>query len=238
MSVRTSLLFALFLFFGNQLFAQVYRLERVSQIDSDGMYVFEQEGRVFSNVINTGYLQTTDTYAEFHLAGDETYIWTLEQVQGGFRMKNSSRVANPSDNIYLQCESSSTGLSFCRKANATVWTFTPQADGTFLIQSPDNSNRFLGLADDNISYRAYAVSNLEKYEHAIAAYRLVPEDVEGDINADGKADISDVTLLIDIILGRSVMSDIDQSSADLTADGTVDISDVTALIDIILGIKH
>lgn len=54
--------------------------------------------------------------------------------------------------------------------------------------------------------------------------------VVGDIDGDGICDVTDVTLLINIILDRSVTSDV----ADVNADGVVDVSDVTTLINIIL----
>ena len=82
------------------------------------------------------------------------------------------------------------------------------------------------------------MSQLEYYEHAISAYRLVLEKTKGDVNTDGRVDISDVTSMIDIILGLSVEDDNYLATADLTDDGVVDISDVTALIDVILGKKQ
>ena len=153
---RSLTLITLFLFFGNSLSAQLYRLEKVSVIDSEGMYVFEQDSRVFTVIRNT-YIQTTNSYGTINLTGNEPYVWTLEQKADGFYMKNKSEDANPSDKIYMQSVRSSAELSYSRKSDASVWTFTPQSDGTFLIQVPDNSNRFLGLADDNVTYHAYAM---------------------------------------------------------------------------------
>ena len=59
----------------------------------------------------------------------------------------------------------------------------------------------------------------------------------GDVNSDGKVDISDVTALIDIILGKDNVKPYayDHKAADVDTNGTIDISDVTSLIDIILG---
>lgn len=54
----------------------------------------------------------------------------------------------------------------------------------------------------------------------------------GDVNNDGKVNISDVTALIDYLLGSTV--DINTKNADLNGDTTINISDVTALIDAIL----
>ena len=56
----------------------------------------------------------------------------------------------------------------------------------------------------------------------------------GDVNGDGKVNVSDVSVLISMILGTTTM---DESTADVNGDGRVNVSDVSALINIILGIK-
>ena len=53
--------------------------------------------------------------------------------------------------------------------------------------------------------------------------------LQGDVNGDGKVDISDVTNLIDVILNGG-----ESPGGDVNGDGRVDISDVTRLIDLIL----
>ena len=55
--------------------------------------------------------------------------------------------------------------------------------------------------------------------------------VTGDLNDDGKVDISDVNIMINMMLGNSAAID----AADLTGDGRVDVSDVNAVINIMLG---
>ncbi len=57
----------------------------------------------------------------------------------------------------------------------------------------------------------------------------------GDVNGDSEVDINDVTLLIDVILGKSV--EYNATAADCntaSGDGTIDINDVTALINYVL----
>ena len=56
----------------------------------------------------------------------------------------------------------------------------------------------------------------------------------GDVNGDGKVNVSDVTALINMIMGLTTM---DESVADVNGDGRVNVSDVSALINIILGIS-
>ena len=53
----------------------------------------------------------------------------------------------------------------------------------------------------------------------------------GDVNHDGDVNISDVTLLIDSLLGGG---EIFTDCADINADGEIGIADVTALIDMLL----
>ena len=57
--------------------------------------------------------------------------------------------------------------------------------------------------------------------------------MKGDVNRDGKVNVSDVTALVNMILG--VISK-DEESADVNHDGKINVSDVTALVNIILGV--
>lgn len=63
-----------------------------------------------------------------------------------------------------------------------------------------------------------------------------PEDphpvITGDVDGNGKADVADVTVLIDALLSNS--QDINTAAADVDMDGSATISDVTALIDKLL----
>ena len=54
--------------------------------------------------------------------------------------------------------------------------------------------------------------------------------LKGDVNGDGKVDVSDVNIVINMILNKVPMS----SSADVDASGIVDVDDVNTLINIIL----
>ena len=57
------------------------------------------------------------------------------------------------------------------------------------------------------------------------------DPITGDINADGTVNVTDVTALINRILGTADYSD---TVCDINADGMVNVSDVTALINLIL----
>ena len=63
--------------------------------------------------------------------------------------------------------------------------------------------------------------------------RIVEDMLAGDVNGDGRVNISDVTALIDYVLSDDA-SRIQLAGADYNHDGRVNISDVTALIDYLL----
>ena len=62
----------------------------------------------------------------------------------------------------------------------------------------------------------------------------VPPAIKGDVNGDGKVNVSDVTTLINMILG---VIEKNEQRADINGDGKINVSDVTALINLILGVQ-
>jgi surface protein len=56
----------------------------------------------------------------------------------------------------------------------------------------------------------------------------------GDVNGDGKVNVSDVTTLVNMILGIVPK---DAVRGDLNGDGKINVTDVTTLVNIILGIQ-
>ena len=62
----------------------------------------------------------------------------------------------------------------------------------------------------------------------------IPGNLVGDVNGDGKVNVSDVSALINMIMSITPMN---QALADVNGDGKVNVSDVSALINIILNIK-
>ena len=73
----------------------------------------------------------------------------------------------------------------------------------------------------------YSISLKALYAH----YPNVAATITGDVNGDGRINVSDVAALINMILGLEAMN---QSSADVNGDDRVNVSDVSALINIIL----
>lgn len=65
------------------------------------------------------------------------------------------------------------------------------------------------------------------------SFEFTINSVKGDVNVDGTVNVTDVTTLVNMILGVIPK---DQVHADVDGSGTLNVSDVTALIRIILGI--
>lgn len=57
--------------------------------------------------------------------------------------------------------------------------------------------------------------------------------VRGDVNLDGVADVSDVTALINYVLGGGG-SPFNKTEADFNGDGVIDVTDATAIINLVL----
>ena len=64
-------------------------------------------------------------------------------------------------------------------------------------------------------------------------FKLYHIILRGDLNHDGTVDISDVVILVNHILGKQLISNLEE--ADVNWDESVDISDVVTLTNIILG---
>ena len=67
------------------------------------------------------------------------------------------------------------------------------------------------------------------------SWEEIPIRAKGDVNGDGKVNVSDVTALINMILG-TIPKDTDYG--DINGDGNVNVSDVTALVNIILSTSN
>ena len=168
------LLFALIAGSGSAWADTTFKLTKVTSVENDGLYVFEQSGMVMSGTVNKSSQQpTTSTYITSGLTGSETYIWKL--VMKG--SSNTYYMLNVNSNHYLSYSGSSTGLKNTSvMSESTAWEFNFQNDETVLIQEP-SSKRYFGFSSNNSGlYKAYSSNDLSTYQHAITVYKLVEED--------------------------------------------------------------
>ena len=60
------------------------------------------------------------------------------------------------------------------------------------------------------------------------------DGVYGDLTGDGKVDVSDINLLINVMLGKATVADC-HTNPDLSNDKQVDVADINLLVNILLG---
>ena len=64
---------------------------------------------------------------------------------------------------------------------------------------------------------------------------LTRTKITGDVNGDGKVDVADVNIIIDMILQLTPTTSYN-NRGDVNGDGKVDVADVNIVIDTILGL--
>ena len=75
---------------------------------------------------------------------------------------------------------------------------------------------------------------LKKTNNYTIVFPEVPAFLMGDVDGDGKVNVSDVTKTIAFVLGNPIIGDFNFQAADVDGNGTVNVADVTSIIRIIL----
>ena len=116
----------------------------------------------------------------------------------------------------------------------TCYAIVPPAITAKCFSQKTYENAVLEVPQESLEAYRNAVGWKEFFK-CIAIEDIPGEDdtLKGDADCDGKISISDVTTLIDHLLGGDV-SPFNYDNADVDNDGKITISDVTALIDYLL----
>ena len=130
--------------------------------------------------------------------------------------------------------------------------------GITVLTDTTNTKKFYNAADSLILYNQFniadSVLNIEDgkqydveglvtyYGTTLEVYITAVNEVVasewqlGDVNHDGKVDVTDVTTLISYVLGNQPGNFfLEEANVDGDANGRIDVSDVTALIALVLG---
>ena len=81
-----------------------------------------------------------------------------------------------------------------------------------------------------VDANGYTISS----RNVVISKPTTPQYSLGDINGDGKVDVSDVNIVINIMLGKANASQY-PGNPDVNNDNKVDVSDVNKIINIMLG---
>ena len=111
------------------------------------------------------------------------------------------------------------------------YRFGAESDGDFWV-TDETMGIDITLTTSN--YQAFRVpaGNYSLKLNLNAMTLVINKGVRGDVNGDGMVDVTDVSLTIDMVLGKVPEN---LATADLDGNGTIDVSDVSAIIDIVLG---
>ncbi len=118
------------------------------------------------------------------------------------------------------------GFSYLRFNSGTGSEQCVSTDGLKIVF---NNGKLVATSNDGNATIALSAMNFMYFSNEGGSSQVL----RGDVNRDGKVNVSDVTALINMILGNLTM---DQEVANLNGDDKVNVSDVTTLINIILGI--
>ena len=125
----------------------------------------------------------------------------------------------------------------CWEWTSSLETATNGAEAGQLVNVIKGGSWYATAASCKVSLRGEGRRAAGTY--ATVGFRVLVEknsaapSLRGDVNGDGKVDISDVTKLIDYLLTDNP-NGVDLEAADCNLDGNVSISDVTKLIDYLL----
>lgn len=130
--------------------------------------------------------------------------------------------------------------TYYRQPGATAWTSLKDETGVETVTVRAGTN--VKLLFTTVIPKGSEVRILEYtgnrtapcYVDDITFVRPVEDKaIVGDLNGDGNVDVTDVTMLINAILGQ-----IQIEGGDLNGDGNVDVTDVTSEINIVLGSQN
>ncbi len=109
---------------------------------------------------------------------------------------------------------------------------TSENEGLLGVYDPNSSSAEGNQITDAQIIAARAKRWMPK-QYINSSWEDIPGSLTGDVNGDGKVNVSDVSALINMIMGLTAMN---QAAADVNGDGKVNVSDVSALINIILDV--
>ena len=148
-----------------------------------------------------------------------------------FDGKNYMMYANADHNSSFNYTLAQGATSADINAYSPLWHFPKQGLGNTYLQNWATPCLAVKAVDEaSVMLYVYAAGN------GLAAYQLTKSDsqstIHGDVNGDGRVDVTDTTTLINMVLGSA---EIDTKVADINGDGKVDVSDVTTLVSLIIG---
>ncbi|MCQ2291081.1 MAG: dockerin type I domain-containing protein [Muribaculaceae bacterium] len=207
-------------------------------------------GTLSATGMNTGLIVPLDDDPEHFIYQMRTSgIYRYEKADSGEYITGNSGLYAPARNTSVGCMQFSLGghTLFIHPSSAnynggfTIKDLTSDQIDVMNVDDFGNGGLAANLStgsfyniepiDDNHCYLYVYTMGLGYAKYQLYVGEPISPSTKGDINADGEVNVSDVTALINKILGTADHAD---TICDLNADGAVNVSDVTALIILIL----
>ena len=129
--------------------------------------------------------------------------------------------------IYIYCSQNQIKGSGMSTLVNSLRTIPEGSTGTLYVISGDNEGNVITASQVNTARNKRWIPR----QYTNGSWT---EIVAGDVNGDGKVNVSDVTALVNMILGVIPK---DFTRGDINGDGKINVSDVTALVNLILGVQ-
>ncbi len=137
-------------------------------------------------------------------------------------------------------------FTFTYTTDGSKWHNAKSATGSTTQEVPANTNQTLHWVLDltntqPVRYRVTMTAGNKNSANYIDDFTIfytgeqgTGDRVEGDVNGDGKVDVADITIIINILLGKDTASKYD-GRADINGDGIIDVQDINTEVNIITG---
>lgn len=178
----------------------------------------------FDGTSGTGNVKINSSQIDMNDAENEALILTFEQLGNYWTIKG--------DKAYMALTSNDNALNSATNAtnNKAKWSISVTSSGTATIQNANYTSRYLKYNSSSDMFRCYTsgLNDIQIFKEK--------EILLGDADNNGQVNVTDVTALVNIVLGKDNNEPYvyNHDAADVNEDGEVNITDVTELVNMIL----
>ena len=159
-------------------------------------------------------------------------------LMSGFAINNPGdlMVINDGDGVLQFYNITWNGSTPTLTSNGTSFTTDARASNNAIYQMAFDWGGNLVCAGGNIGIYSIPTDDNQSTTPARASLTVVkePSFLPGDVNCNGSREITDITALIDYVLGNTVQQPFSLQAADVNRDGIINVVDITTLIDLVL----
>ena len=202
-------------------------VKNTTELESGKHYIIVSGNKAltkFDGTSGTGNVKISSSQIDMNDAENEALILTFEQLGNYWTIKG--------DKAYMALTSNDNALNSATNAtnNKAKWSISVTSSGTATIQNANYTSRYLKYNSSSDMFRCYTsgLNDIQIFKEK--------EILLGDADNNGQVNVTDVTALVNIVLGKDNNEPYvyNHDAADVNEDGKVNITDVTELVNMIL----